>query len=79
MEQLRSCHYNLCYYNNNIQSVCLKNSVTISFAGVCESLEHCYKYVCSDCDKFEVCSKQKNRNTFIIRGYVNKRVSSITF
>ena len=61
MEQLRSCCYKLCYYNDNNKSICLKDSVTISSTGVCESLEHCDDYVCSDCDKYEVCSKQKKQ------------------
>ncbi len=68
MDQLRSCHYKLCYYNNNNTSICLKDSITISFTCVCESIEHCDDYVCSDCDKFEVCSKQKKTGIYTQSG-----------
>ena len=59
MPDIRACRYLDCYFNNNFENTCLKDSVTVSATGECESKIYCDDYQCHECDKFDVCKKQK--------------------
>ncbi len=58
------CHYSDCYYNNNLEKTCVKETVTVSATGICENITHCDDYVCNDCEMFKFCGKEK-KNSFL--------------
>ncbi len=62
MDQLRECRYENCYFNNNIENKCLRESITVGFTGGCETLQHCDENECFDCERFDVCKKLKKQN-----------------
>ncbi|MFC1728746.1 hypothetical protein ACFL6I_00280 [candidate division KSB1 bacterium] len=61
MSTIRTCEYINCYYNDNLEHACLNEKVTVSATGVCENLLHCDDYECPDCERFDVCTKEKKR------------------
>ena len=48
-----------CYYNNNLDNLCVKETVSVSSTGECESMIYCDDYQCAECEHFEICTKQK--------------------
>lgn len=68
MAEARSCHYRDCYYNHNLENACLHEKITVGQTGVCESLIHCDDYLCSECERFDVCSKEKKEQFLRERG-----------
>jgi hypothetical protein len=61
MPAIRTCHYNTCYYNNNLESACVNEKITVNATGMCESLMHCDECECINCEQFEICTKEKKQ------------------
>ena len=61
MADVRECRYENCYYNNNNDSTCTLEKITVNPTGMCESLIHCDEYVCSECERFSRCTKSKKQ------------------
>lgn len=63
------CAYTDCYDNDGVAHQCLREAITLGFAGECENLQHCDEYDCETCLRFTACRKEK-RQAFLDAGGV---------
>ena len=52
-----TCGAEECHFNHN--NFCYRESLTLDLSGTCEDFENCDDYICSDCEYFDFCNKDK--------------------
>jgi len=64
MVKIKNCYYKDCWYNDNFENICTADELTLDFTGICEKLMHCDEFICSNCEKYDICDKDK-KNEFL--------------